>query len=295
MNREYYAHLPPSIPPGYKLPLVLVLHGMGSTAASMIYETGWSEKSNERGFIAVYPEATRPYPNRKASFIFNPQSWNDGSGRFQSGINAVDDIAFLKLVIDDCISRYPVDTDRIFITGFSNGACMSFLAANHLSDQIQAVAPVSGCDWSEIPEPKKPVSIIYISGTADPLNPLEGGLPTMQFGGKQWGGIVKPAFIDYFRRWTTTLQCQEKPVITLLKPEVKQFEFSPCNSETRATAILVEKLGHVWPGGNRTLPEFILGVSSNSISATDMIWDFFESCNSNKSSDTHPHPTTLAK
>jgi polyhydroxybutyrate depolymerase len=210
--------------------------------------------------------------------VSNPQTWNDGSGRFYSGSQQVDDVGFLNEVVDDCLNRFPIDPDRIFLTGFSNGASLAFLSVERLSKKIAAIAPVAGCHWGDTPETLDPISIFYLSGTADPLNPLEGGMPTFQFGARQWGGMPKPAFIDFIKKWARKNQCPEKPSVSFINPSVKQMKFTPCQPQgIRVEALLIENLGHVWPGGKRILPEFVVGKSLNPFSATDSIWEFFSS------------------
>src|SRR5687768_11322517 len=62
-------------------PVVLVLHGAGGSAAWAAWETGWSAKADREGFVAVYPEALPPRPEKPSKFLTNPQRWNDGSLR----------------------------------------------------------------------------------------------------------------------------------------------------------------------------------------------------------------------
>jgi polyhydroxybutyrate depolymerase len=58
-DRHYFITLPDLIaaPPG-GVPLVLVLHGAGGNGPNVMAMTGFDEKAEEEGFIAVFPEGT---------------------------------------------------------------------------------------------------------------------------------------------------------------------------------------------------------------------------------------------
>ena len=61
-----------------------------------------------------------------ARFLTNPRLWNDGSGRGAIGVDNVDDLGFISAMIDFLEAHYAADPARIYCTGFSNGASMTF-------------------------------------------------------------------------------------------------------------------------------------------------------------------------
>ena len=90
----------------------------------------------------------------------------------------IDDVGFLWALIEDLVTRYPIDAERIFVTGISNGGHMSFRLACELAEQIVAFAPVTASmpvDIADECNPAAPVSLAIFNGTADPLVPYEGG------------------------------------------------------------------------------------------------------------------------
>ena len=121
MERHYIVHVPKGYDAQKFVPVVMMFHGGGGTGTAAMNETRWAEKSDQSGFLAVFPEASRPDMSKPANFRMNPQTWNDGSGRFQSG---VDDVKFVSSMIDDLGTRFIIDHKRIYSTGFSNGACL---------------------------------------------------------------------------------------------------------------------------------------------------------------------------
>ena len=191
MNRQFLLHLPPAYDGSKPLPLVLMLHGMGGTAANSARATGWSSKADSETFIVVYPEATRPDPMRPPSLRKNPQAWNDGSGRFHAAERNTDDVAFIQALLDRLVTDYRIDRRRVFVAGFSNGASMAFRVGAELSDRVAAIAPHAGACWTERLPSLRGISLCYITGTADTLNPLEGGLPKLAVGGGNQGGKPK--------------------------------------------------------------------------------------------------------
>ena len=56
-SRSYLVHVPESYKPT-ATPVVLVFHGAGTNAQIMVPFCGMSEKNDEAGFIAVYPNGT---------------------------------------------------------------------------------------------------------------------------------------------------------------------------------------------------------------------------------------------
>ena len=151
MDRHYTVHVPPRYDGKRPVPVVIMLHGGGGTGRAAAFETGWSAKADQAGFLAVYPEATPPDPAKPSQFRTNGQIWNDGSGRFHAGQRGIDDVGFLNAMLDEVAARFTVDPRRVFVTGFSNGASMTFRVGEELSHRVAAIAPAAGICWSEAP------------------------------------------------------------------------------------------------------------------------------------------------
>jgi polyhydroxybutyrate depolymerase len=262
------------------LPLVLMLHGMGGTAANAVRETAWSVKAEQEGFVLAYADASRPDPQRPASLRNNPPAWNDGSGRFHAGAQQVDDTGFIRKLIDQVSAQQSIDPRRVYVTGFSNGASMAFRVGAELADRVAAIAPVAGASWAEAPQPVRGLSLIYLTGTADPLNPLEGGFPKL--GQREQGGRAKKPVAEMIGTWTRALQCQPAKDLSAANANdnangVQTRSFGGCKDGAEVVVITVEGLGHIWAGGESRLPEFMVGKPTNKLKATDVIWDFFRS------------------
>lgn len=272
IERHYIVHVPVGYDPRNSVPVVIMFHGGGGTGTAAMKETRWAEKSDQSGFLVVFPEASRPDMSQPANFRTNPQTWNDGSGRFHSG---VDDVKFVSGVIDDLGTRFNIDKKRIYATGFSNGASMAFHLGVHLPDRIAAIAPVSGALWTNDPKPKRPIALFYLTGKQDSLNPMDGGMPRLAIGGRGLGGRVKPPVKEHIKKWVKALNCSKEPKTIYDRDGVTGLMYTPCDEGTEVVYYSVDEMGHTWPGGMSILPEAWVGKLTNKIKANDLIWDFF--------------------
>jgi len=276
MERSYIVHVPVTYKSQTSSPVVIMLHGGGGTAKAAMWETEWADKADKEGFLAVFPNAMARDPARPGSFFRNPQLWNDGSDRFYPGQTAVDDIGFIAAMLDDLSVRFAMDERRIFLTGFSNGASMSFRVGAQLSDRIAAIAPVAGALWFDPPVFRHPVSLCYITGTADPLNLIEGGVPKLATGASdKVRAKPKPPVRDSILKLVKALGCPATMPSVSYAHGVRMETYSPCMGDAEVVYIAVDGLGHTWAGGKSLLPESMVGKTSKSIRATDVIWAFF--------------------
>ncbi|MCX5824853.1 MAG: dienelactone hydrolase family protein [Deltaproteobacteria bacterium] len=278
LERTYIVHVPSSYNPQKQLSAVVIMfHGGGGTARAAMWETGWAEKAEKTGFLAVFPNAMSRDPAQPSSFARNPQLWNDGSDRFYPNRKAPDDVLFIHAMLDDLLPRFGADARRVFVTGFSNGASMSFRVGAELSKRIAAIAPVAGACWLEPLTLERPVPMYYITGTDDPLNLIEGGVPKLLSGGNdKVRAKPKPPVRDSIRKWAKALGCPTAPASTSEMNGVHTETYGPGSNGAEVIYVTVSGLGHTWAGGKSLLPESLVGKTSDKIKATDVIWDFFE-------------------
>jgi polyhydroxybutyrate depolymerase len=277
LDRRYTVHVPPGYESKSATPVVIMLHGGGGTGKAAAFETGWETKSDEAGFLAVFPDALPSDPTKPSHFVRNPQLWNDGSDRFHTGQKAPDDVGFINAMLDDLRAKFAVDQARVFVSGFSNGASMSFRVGAQLPGRIAAIAPVAGALWLESLTLERPVPMVYITGTADPLNLLEGGVPRLLNGGSDnVRSKPKPPVRDSIVKWGNAIGCTAAPTDTTEVDGVHTEIHAPCRDDAELVHITVEELGHNWAGGKNLLPEFMVGKRSNKIRTTDVIWEFFQ-------------------
>jgi polyhydroxybutyrate depolymerase len=264
VTRTYVVHAPKGLNPKTPMPVVLALHGATMNGPMMAWFSDLNHKADEAGFIAVYPNGT----GKHSSFF-----WNGGNCYGSTIQNNVDDLAFINALLDDLIRAYPVDEKRIYATGLSNGAIMAYRLAAKLSDRIAAVAPVAGSVGTEIVQPKRPVSILHFHGTLDEFIPFAGGRGKRSISGRNFRSVD-----DSIRMWIKANGCNENPVIEVVSDggdglKVTRKTYGQGRDGSEVVLVVIEGGGHTWPG--RKSPARFLGKSTLSISANELMWEFF--------------------
>jgi polyhydroxybutyrate depolymerase len=273
IRRTYLVHAAQGYGDTSPPPVLMVLHGGGGSAEFGYRVHGWTDLSEREGCLVVFPEATAEDPSQPAAVRENPRIWNDGSRRSAVARRNVDDIGYLAAVLDDVQESFAVDSSRVFVSGFSNGASMSFRAGIELADRITAIAPVAGHLCLKDPQPARPLSMLYMIGLADPINPFAGG-PTVS----PWGSRrVKPPVMDSINAWVRLIRASHEPVLLRDSDGVRQVRFGPGETGCEVQLHTIEDQGHEWPGAQRTLPRIVSGPQTDKLNATEVIWDFFAS------------------
>ena len=262
--RSYLVHKPNLPAPASGFPLLLVFHGAGGQGGGMVSLTHLDTLADQRGFIAVYPNGL----NRR---------WNDGRTSIKEKTN---DTGFTRAMLDDLAVKYPVDTQRIFAAGMSNGAMFTQRLGCEMADRISGIAAIAGSMPNDIMpgcHPAKPVAVLQIGGTADPIVPFGGGKVSL-FGGLIVDGTVMSAtataeFWAQYDGCATTSIKPEKPGADGIS--VTRTEYGPCRSGRDVRLLAVNGGGHVWPGGPQYLPAAMIGPTTQNLDASAALVDFF--------------------
>jgi polyhydroxybutyrate depolymerase len=277
LARTFIVHVPAQFDATHKLPVVIMLHGAGGSAEEAESYTSFDDESDREGFIVAYPNATLPFPHRASGLYSNPALWHERSGTGELERTHRADIDFISAVIDELETEYSADPDRIYITGFSNGASMTLSLGLNLSDRLAAIAPVAGQLPSGRGQLKYALPLLFIVGSEDPIHPIAAAeLPLT-------GAHHDTAAMRTVMRWQKMLECRARK-IELVSNGVTQLTFNDCARGGEIVLYTVEGLGHVWPGAPNNLSRW-LGHSSCKLLATKVIWQFFK---------THPRVTPAA-
>ena len=271
-KRSYHVYAPENINPEFKYPLLLVLHGGGGTALKMrkLTKYGFEKLADSKKFIVVYPQGVDKH-------------WNDyrGDKLRKAKKENIDDVAFIREVIKKVALQFPTDNKKIFTTGMSNGAMMSFTLACKASDIIKGAAPVAGAMPENLVKkckPINPVSILMINGYQDKFVHWEGGYVTGPLGRKKFGKTISVE--ESFNFWRKVNSCKEKSgsFTSLNKIEDDtQVEISKykCAKSSKTILYGIKGGGHTWPQGAKYLPGFLIGKTSQEFNTCEIIWDFF--------------------
>lgn len=153
---------------GAPMPLLLDFHGLGHSGAGVWEVSGFRALARAgEPFATVYPEGL---PVR----LVTPHRVFEGNGWEVRRIDGNRDLAFVARLLDRIGREQCIDLDRVWATGFSNGAYLDQLLACTMADRIAAIAPVSGGVLRDVPcRPARPVPVLFHHGRADEIIPVE--------------------------------------------------------------------------------------------------------------------------
>ena len=231
-SRTYRIHVPKEYNATHAVSVVLVFHGYGGNAAGMERGSGFSTLADEQGFLAVYPQGL---PDKQTNKPF----WAE-IGPIDYG---VDDTLFVSDILNDVQQTYCVNAHRIYATGFSNGGGVTNLLACRLAGRIAAFAPLSANAYA-IPggcHPGRPVPLLDMHGTADPLLPYN-GIPLSK--NPDW---PLPSLPAYMQSWATRDGCTQGPDIFLREAKVTGMQWTGCQGNVGVVHYRIEGGGHAWP------------------------------------------------
>ncbi|MEW6092992.1 MAG: PHB depolymerase family esterase [Chloroflexota bacterium] len=256
LERSYVLHIPSEVDPSQPTALVLAFHGITLDAYEMIRISGFNTQSDAAGLIVVYPNASG-----------KQLSWNGGHCCGEAALNNVDDVGFVRALLDELSALLNIDPKRIYATGFSNGAILAYRLACEMSDQIAAISPVSATQAIEdmqVCQPARPVPVIHFHGTDDEPNPYNGG--------ETPGGVQFISVADAIQFWVDFNGCPGEPQRSESGSIIHDV-YAPCQSNTSVELYTVTGGKHAWPGGEAV--NLRMGEPTMEISATILMWEFF--------------------
>jgi len=270
IERTYHIQLPQGFDKDKPSPLVFALHGGGGEGRKFDQNTQntLTAAADKRGVVLVFPEGIDKH-------------WCDGRTEIPKK-KSYDDVGFISKIIDTMVKNYGIDFKRVYATGISNGGFMSVRLSMDLSEKIAAVAPVAAQLPKALKEktPKRPISIMIVNGTKDPLVPFDGGHIRLFRFGRSHGEILSTAAtVEHFRRHNG---CGNVPVKSKLYDRdpndgtaVEVEKYTGCRDGTEVMLVKVIGGGHTWPGGTQYLKPWMIGAVCRDINASEMILDFF--------------------
>ena len=226
-----------------KVALVIVLHGGGGNAEITERMTGFTKKAMQEGFIVVYPNGSSRLKNKL-------QTWNAVNCCGYAMEKKVDDVGFIRKLIDHMVDHYPVDPAHVYVTGLSNGGMMAHQVGMHLPDKITAIAPVIAGLFGDEPQALGP--------------------PGGRFTGT-WSGKALLPGEKQTEYWAKANACTSAPEIKTLSHSLHWKH--ACPAGLAVERYLVNDNGHAWPGGKPGSKR--ADTPSQYMDATDMIWTFF--------------------
>lgn len=139
-----------------KLPAILFLHGIGERGNDL-------NTLKQKGFPRVL-EGDQQFP-----FIFiMPQCPSSTEWYYTNA----DNIMAMRNFLDDILPRFPIDSNRLYITGLSMGGIGAWYFSVKMPERFAALVPVAfrGDGWS--PSPAKDIPVWAFHGAKDGVIPL---------------------------------------------------------------------------------------------------------------------------
>jgi polyhydroxybutyrate depolymerase len=315
-ERTFVVHLPKGYSSNQKYPLVLVLHSTNQDANDISRLTRFDELADRDSVIVVYPnslhgrwnlgvaeeEPQQPSRGMGRRGGYGRGGWPGGGGYPGGGRGGgypgspgsgsggrrpqrqppADDIAFFNDMLDKLSNEYSLDTTRVYATGLADGGFMDMRLGCVMADRITAIATVG----AEMPKklnclPSRPISVLMINGTDDPIVKYNGGHYKGANSGSSSEGLATLSADDSAKYWAKLDNCSKKPEHSKmpakekggLKTEVSTF--AGCQQNAEIALYTIDGGGNTWPGGEQYMPEKEVGKTSNDLNANEVIWSFF--------------------
>lgn len=162
-DRIYRITLPETLPANERIGAIIYAHGYRGRAERVMQNKSMKLMANELGVAFIAAQSAG-------------EDWSIPGAPSKSVVPGVDEIAYFGAVIDDATGRFPIDRDRMLVTGFSAGGMMVWNLACFGGDLFAGFAPMAGTFWRPEPEacPDAPVNLFHYHGTNDPIVPLQG-------------------------------------------------------------------------------------------------------------------------
>jgi polyhydroxybutyrate depolymerase len=308
VDRTFMVRLPKGYDPQQHYPVMILLHGMNQDPEDMERLTRFNELADKDGIIAVYPSAQhgrwnvgvraeerRPMSmgpggrgRRGGGYPGGGGGYPRGGGGYPGGgqqpqgrepseekrATPADDIAFFNQMLDQLATKFSVDSSRIYAAGLSEGGFMSMRLGCALGDRIAAIAVVGAAmPKTMICLPPRPVPVVMINGTSDPVVPYGGGTEHNL-------SLRTISVEDSAKAWAKIDRCEEKPEKSKLSArekggtETKVDTYNACQQGAQVVLYSVKGAGNTWPGGEQYEVEKTVGKTSQDMKANEVIWSF---------------------
>jgi polyhydroxybutyrate depolymerase len=227
---------PPSLSLEKSVPLLVALHPSGGSPSSFEFGTGLDAVADRYGFVVAYLGSLPP---ASPAWRLHQLSSN---------------LAYVSDEIKSLTASENIDPRRVYVTGFSAGATMTYFVGCRLSSQVDGIAAVSGAMRFVDPcHVSHPISELEIIGTDDAI-PI-GGTPRLL------------SDVQVAARWRRLDGCGSHASTATSGP-VQELTWSRCMGASAVARYVVEGGTHQWPGPRA-------GGADSQFPAAQAVWAFF--------------------
>jgi polyhydroxybutyrate depolymerase len=309
VDRTFMIRLPKGYDPKQHYPVVILLHSLNQDADDMERLTQFDQLADKDGIIAVYPFALNGRWNIGVQPEQHRTSMGPGGGHHHHGGYGggggypggggggggspsgggqqpsghdpsedrrpapADDIAFFNQMLDQLSSKFSVDSSRIYAAGLSEGGFMTLRVGCALGERFAGIAAVGAAmPKTMICLPARPVPLVMINGTSDPVVKYGGGT-------EENLRLTTISVEDSAKAWAKIDRCSEKPEHSKLPSgkggtETKVDTFTGCQQGAQVVSYSLKGAGNTWPGGMQYQVEKQVGKTSEDFNANEILWGF---------------------
>lgn len=277
-DRCYMTYIPETVNATSEAPLILELHGWGMSSPDTREHSEIVALADEVGAIVVHPEGII-VDNSTILLGSNEESWNAGYCCADAVEFGIDDVGYLRQVINRTLELYPVDSDRVYLTGWSNGCMMAQRMALEASDIIAAMACTSGyLSYHNTSTYERAVPILEMHGFID-----ENQLYTNTV---NWGLVdehrrnlesMQTGAVENMYDWVAYNGCEGAAPDRNEPGLVYSIQaFTQCSDGSEVALITVHSGGHNLYANDLCTPDFVWNCTGNQglYDTQQMLWDF---------------------
>ncbi|HPB44287.1 MAG: alpha/beta fold hydrolase [Microthrixaceae bacterium] len=209
------------------LPVVILLHGLAGSESAVRSAGAWPDAVASHRFMLVTPAGVAG-------------SWNaQGCCGVASAVQ-IDDVGFLRGLIERLTARDDVDASRIYLVGHSNGGMMAYRYLCSDAERIAGMVSVSGTRVSGC-FPSAPTDVLQIHGTGDTTVPYDGGQGLVA----AILGVTFSSVPSTMQQMAEAQQCALDPQVVESDPVTEQ-SWTGCSGGAHVDLWSVRGLNHDW-------------------------------------------------
>jgi polyhydroxybutyrate depolymerase len=271
-HRNFHVHVPPAYDGTTPLPLLIVIHGAFGTAKEIEKRSGFSQLADREGFMVMYPNGIGI-----AGLL---QHWNAGHCCGKAAEDRIDDVGYLNASIDAASSRLAIDTDRIYMVGFSNGGMLTYRFCAESGSRLAGAAVLAGAIGSRLgeappmwtmPQSAPPVPMLIIHGLQDTHVPFNGGSLKPADPPRHYDSVE-----DAVAYWIRQNGCpRDRETFKVINPWVRLQQWETCSSRLPVRLYTIGNWAHTWPGGTE-IAALDGAHPMKGFEAAKLIWTFFQ-------------------
>jgi polyhydroxybutyrate depolymerase len=270
--RTYHLYVPSTVEESADaapVPLLVALHGGTGSGRQFERTSGFDGLAESNRFVVVYPDGIGVDPDGTRL-----RTWNGGACCGPAARLDVDDVGFVEMLIDAVEAQQPIDPDRVFAAGHSNGGILAYRLACELSDRIAAIGVQSASLEIDDCAPSHAVSVLHIHGDADQNLPIIGGR-----GPASIAGVSFHPPREGFRKLATEDGCAPAPTPATRPdpshPDLMVTTWKECDAGAQVAFVTVSGAPHQWMGHPSPAPG-VVGEPYQGLDSSRLIWGFLD-------------------